>query len=149
MKEAPKRRDEAIVSPIMWSSILTGSIWTFILSMVFIFTPFIRQYFSLSPVDTLHTGYFAFFVLIAVFNAFNARTEKFNLFDNIGGNKGFLRVLFIIVVVQILLVYLGRQVFSCYGLSFSQWGIVLIFAVSIIPVDLLRKIIVSGMKSAV
>jgi calcium-translocating P-type ATPase len=142
MQEAPKRRDEAIVSPAMWSSILTGAAWIGMLSVVFLFAPFIDAYFSAAindSNDTLHTGYFAFFVFIAVFNAFNARTERCNLFDNISGNKGFLRVLLIIALVQIALVYAGRQVFNCYGLSGLQWGIVLLFAVSIIPVDLVRK----------
>jgi len=139
MKEAPKRRDEHIVSPYMWSSILVGGLWTFALSMVFLFMPLMKDYFPTMPSDILHTGYFAFFVLIAVFNAFNARTDKINLFDNIGGNRGFLRVLGIIVVVQVVLVYLGGQIFNSYGLNGLQWGIVLAFSVSIIPVDIIRK----------
>ncbi|MDR0707628.1 MAG: calcium-translocating P-type ATPase, PMCA-type [Treponema sp.] len=144
MNEPPKRRDEAIVSPSMWRSILTGGLWTFALSLVFLFAGFVKDRFpALSGNDALHTGYFAFFVFTAVFNAFNARTEKLNLFDNIGGNKGFLRVLSIIVLVQTALVYAGGQVFHCFGLSLSQWLIVLLFAISIIPVDLVRKAIAS------
>jgi calcium-translocating P-type ATPase len=144
MKEAPKRRGEAIVSPSMRSAILTGGLWTFALSLVFLFAGFVKDRFpALSGGDALHTGYFAFFVFTAVFNAFNARTEKLNLFDSISGNKGFLRVLSIIVLVQIALVYAGGQVFHCFGLSLAQWRIVLLFAVSIIPVDLMRKAIAS------
>ncbi|MDR2793484.1 MAG: calcium-translocating P-type ATPase, PMCA-type [Treponema sp.] len=146
MKELPKRRDESIVSPYMWSAIIAGAIWTSVLSLIFLFTNVIRNNFSLSPLDTLHTGYFAFFVFIAIFNAFNARTEKLNLFDNISGNKGFLRVLFIIAAVQVLLVYLGREIFEGYGLSLFQWGIILLFAVSIVPVDLIRKILLAANK---
>jgi hypothetical protein len=55
-------------------------------------------------------------------------------------------VLGIIVVVQVLLVYLGREVFNCYGLSLLQWGIVLVFSVSIIPADLIRKLLLAGKK---
>ncbi|GMO23717.1 MAG: calcium-translocating P-type ATPase, PMCA-type [Termitinemataceae bacterium] len=142
MKEAPKQRDEAIVSPYMWSSILTGAVWTTALSGVFLFIVAIKNYFPIvSGNNSSHTGYFAFFVFIAVFNAFNARTDKINLFDNISGNKGFLQILAIIVLVQVLLVYIGGAVFNCYGLSLSQWGIVLLFAFSIIPIDLIRKIV--------
>ncbi|MDR1218617.1 MAG: calcium-translocating P-type ATPase, PMCA-type [Treponema sp.] len=148
MKEPPKRRDEPIVSPSMWSSILTGGLWTFAISLVFLFAGFVTDRFSaLSGNDTLHTGYFAFFVFTAVFNAFNARTEKLNLFDNISGNKGFLRVLSIIVLVQTALVYAGGQVFHCFGLSLTQWRIALLFAVSIIPIDLLRKAIASTRRT--
>jgi hypothetical protein len=60
-----------------------------------------------------------------------------------------LRVLGIIVVVQALLVYLGREVFNCYGLSFLQWGIVLVFSVSIIPADLVRKLLLIGRKQQI
>jgi calcium-translocating P-type ATPase len=136
MREKPKRRDEPIVSPYMWGSILTGAIWTFGLSVLFLFVPLFAAYF---PDAALHTGYFAFFVFIAVFNAFNARTDKFNLFDNIRGNTNFLRILGIITAVQILLVYCGGGVFNCYGLTPMQWGILLICAFSIIPIDLMRK----------
>jgi calcium-translocating P-type ATPase len=92
----------------------------------------------------LFTGYFALFIFIAVFNAFNARTEQLNLFDNIGGNKGFLKILGIIVVIQVAMTYLGRNIMNCYGLNVQQWAVVLVMAVSIIPVDLIRKMIVKG-----
>jgi calcium-translocating P-type ATPase len=146
MKEAPKRRDEPIVNPVMWSSILTGGLWTFALSLVFLFTRLAQNHFPVMPIDKLHTGYFAFFVLIAVFNAFNARTEKINLFDNIGGNAGFLRVLGIIVLVQVFLVYFGGQIFNSFGLNGLQWVIVILFSISIIPVDIIRKVFAGRRK---
>ncbi|MDE5792695.1 MAG: cation transporting ATPase C-terminal domain-containing protein [Oscillospiraceae bacterium] len=94
----------------------------------------------------LLTGYFAFFILIAVFNAFNARTPKLNLFDNIKGNQGFLKVMGGIALVQVIMTYVGGMVLRCYGLNGKEWLIVLIMALTIIPVDLIRKAIV-GNKS--
>jgi len=128
MKETPKRRDEHIVSREMWVSIFTCSAWIFILSLVCLF------YLSFSQ-----TAYFTFFVMIAMFNAFNARTECINIFDNIGSNKNFLLVFGLIALIQIILVYVGGDVFRCYGLNLEQWGIVLLLAVSIIPVGMIRK----------
>ena len=87
----------------------------------------------------LHTAYFAFFIFIAVFNAFNARTDRANLFENLGKNKGFLTVFGIIAVVQILMTYLGGAILSGYGLNAAEWLMVLVMAISIIPVDLIRK----------
>jgi len=134
MEETPKRRDEAIVSGSMWKSIFTGSVWIFILSLVFLFCmPFDKT--------TMQTAFFTFFVMIAMLNAFNARTERINIFDNISGNKNFLLVLGLIVLVQVALVYLGGEIFKCHGLNLEQWGIVLLFAVSIIPVGIIRKAI--------
>jgi calcium-translocating P-type ATPase len=145
MQEPPKRRDEAIVSKYMWSSILTGAIWTTILSAVWLFTGVVSGIFG--DTESLHTGYFAFFIFIAVFNAFNARTDKMNLFESIGRNKGFLKIIGIIAAVQVGLVYLGGEVFKCHGLTAEQWLVVIVGAISIIPVDLIRKLIVSR-KSA-
>jgi calcium-translocating P-type ATPase len=147
MREKPKQRTEPIVSPAMWSAILTGALWGFLLSAVFLFTDIFAAYLPKSgnfpaQLDKLHTAYFAFFIFIAVFNAFNARTEKFNLFDHISGNKNFLKILFLIAAVQVALVYFGGGVFKCDGLGAAQWGIVLLAAVSIIPVDLARKVFV-------
>jgi len=50
-----------------------------------------------------------------------------------------LRILGLIVIVQVALVYLGGEIFRCHGLTLTQWGVVLLCAVSIIPVDMLRK----------
>ena len=140
MSELPKRRDEPIVTPGMWSAIITGALWVFALSCVYLFTPLLKGFFTADlGANTFHTGYFAFFVFAAAFNAFNARTEKINLFDNIKGNQGFLRVLGIIAVVQVALVYLGGVVFDCWGLSAKQWLVVIALAITIIPIDMVRK----------
>lgn len=77
MKEQPKRRDEAIVSKYMWSQITTGSLWIFLLSMGVLVLHEADFFFRDDPSDKyLLTGYFAFFIFISVFNAFNARTEQ-------------------------------------------------------------------------
>jgi magnesium-transporting ATPase (P-type) len=143
MTETPKRRDESIVSKYMRSSVLTGALLTFGLSMFFLTSDFAKGYFRVGEADEankyLLTAYFAFFIFTAVFNAFNARTERLNLFDHIAQNKGFLRVTALIAVVQAALVYLGGVIFDCYGLEPAEWGFVLILAVTIIPVDMIRK----------
>lgn len=149
MKDKPKKRTEPIVNTYMWSEILTGAFWIFVLSLLILFTD-ARTLFRMETPDDLtylHTGYFAFFIFAAVFNAFNARTERFNLFDNIKGNSGFLKVLGIITIVQILMTYLGGSVLNCHGLNAKEWLVVLLFAISIIPVDLLRKFIYNKMSN--
>lgn len=158
MQEKPKSRSEAIVNKYMWSSIITGAIWVFILGIAILtFVPlqkvFVENYdfgtslFHIPDLNSesfieLGTAYFAFFIFSAVFNAFNARTTEMNLFDNIKGNKGFLKILGIIVVVQFLMTYLGGSVMRCHGLDAIEWVVILIMSISIIPVDLIRKAIV-------
>lgn len=162
MKEMPKRRNEPIISKYMMSEIIVGAGWTFILSVVMLIlgsfpsgspTSYLEQWGLLrddmaagfaEQHAILHTAYFAFFIFIAVFNAFNARTDRMNLFDNLGKNKGFLTVFGIIAVVQILMTYLGRGILSGWGLTATEWLVVLIPAISIIPIDLIRKAIVNA-----
>lgn len=155
MKEKPKKRDEQIVNKYMWSSIITGAAWMFILGILLLtFVPlqkvFVENYdfgnklFHIPDLGQpefleLGTAFFAFFIFTAVFNAFNARTEQFNLFDNIKGNKGFLKVLGLIAVVQIIMTYLGGSVLRCHGLDLIEWVVIFVMSVSIIPVDLIRK----------
>lgn len=140
MGEAPKRRDGPIISKYMWSAILTGSLWTFGISLVYLLTGIFTQMFRSSTGDEyLLTGYFALFVFTSIFNAFNARTDKINLFDHIGENKGFLRVIAVIAVVQFILIYFGGVIFDCFGLTPIELVVVLGISVLIIPVDLIRK----------
>jgi calcium-translocating P-type ATPase len=152
MNDKPKRRDEPIVSREMMSEIGTAGVVTFTLALIYLLAPFVKDMFRPAAEYTspngvlitesyLYTGFFAFFVFTAVFNAFNARTERINLFDNISKNKGFLYVIAAIVIIQVALIYLGRGVFECWGLTLSEWAVVLCFAVIIIPIDLLRKAI--------
>ena len=157
MEEEPKKRDEKIINKYMLSEIGVGSLWCFAMGLVFLLTDFSRDHFrDINPEgitftfggDSVYvlTGYFAFFIFMAVFNAFNARTDRMNLFDNIGGNVGFLRVMGLIVVVQIIMTYFGGVILRCFGLTASEWLFVIAMAFTIIPVDLIRKAIVGSSK---
>lgn len=148
MSEAPKRRDENIISRAMWSQIIVGAMWTFFVSLLYLLVPSVEGFFrpdaGADVNKYLLTGYFAYFILTAVCNAFNVRTAGTNLVANIGKNIGFIEVMALIVVVQAVMIYLGGEVLSCYGLTFEEWGFVLFTAVSIIPIDLIRKHIVES-----
>ena len=154
MSEKPKKRDEAIVSPYMWTTILMGSLWTFALSLIFLMTDFASSYFRVDVLATeasdhniyLLTGFFAFFIFTSVFNAFNARTMELDLFDNLGRNKGFLQVMGIIVIVQVVMTYFGGEVMHCHGLNVTEWSFVLLMAVTIVPIDLLKKVLLGSYK---
>ncbi len=140
MDERPRRRDESILSPSMKSAIFVGSLWTLAVSLFFLLSPVVKGFFRPDGEDLYHmTGFFAFFIFTAIFNAFNARTQGRNLFAHMKKNPGFLRILGLIVVVQVALTYLGGAVFRSYGLNMKEWLVVLGFAVLIIPVDILRK----------
>ena len=155
MDEEPKKRDEKIVNNYMYSAIGTGALCSFVVGLIFLLTDFSREHFrDVNPEginftfggDSVYvlTGYFAFFIFMAVFNAFNARTDRMNLFDNIGGNPGFLKVMGLIVVVQVIMTYFGGVILRCFGLNAEEWLFVIAMAFIIIPVDLVRKAIVGN-----
>ena len=140
MREKPKRREEPIISRDMASSILVGSLWVFGVSLLLLLSPVLRSLFRYAPDDIYHmTGYFCFFIFAAFFNAFNARTERRSLFDHMSGNAGFLKIMGLIAIIQVLLTYFGGAIFRCHGLNLTEWAVVLALAFTIIPVDLLRK----------
>ncbi len=147
MEEKPKKRDEKIINGYMYSEIGVGAVWCFAMGLVFLLTSFSHEHFRVGAEDEnmyLMTGYFAFFIFMAVFNAFNARTDRMNLFDNIGGNTGFLQVMGLIVVVQVIMTYFGGVILRCFGLTLTEWAFVIGMAFTIIPVDLIRKAVVGS-----
>ena len=170
MKEKPKKRTEHIISRNMMSEIIVGAGWTFILSITMLLLgEKITDANGVAMLESwgwlrsgsiegdahifLTTAYFAFFIFIAVFNGFNARTEKLNLFDNLSKNKGFLMVFGIIAAVQIAMTYIGLavpavgEILGCHGLNGTEWLLVLVMAISIIPVDLIRKAIAKAVSA--
>ncbi|MCL2017447.1 MAG: calcium-translocating P-type ATPase, PMCA-type [Alphaproteobacteria bacterium] len=143
MREKPKKRDENIVNGYMWGAILTGALLTFGLSLFFLMSDIPKAIFRPDENNIyLLTGYFAFFVFISVFNAFNARTDQMNIFDNILRNKWFLWIICLIVAVQVFMTYFGGAILRSYGLTLNEWLFVLGLAALIIPVDIIRKFII-------
>ena len=147
MQEKPKSREENIINKYMWSSILTGGAFIFVVSMIILATPFAVPFFRSHPENLyLLTGYFTFFIFADIFNAFNCRTDSFNLLDNIGKNKGFIQVIGLIFVVQVLMTYFGGDVLRTYGLTAGEWVFIIALSICIIPIDLLRKAIFNKIK---
>lgn len=143
MREKPKKRDESIISKNMMSSILTGSLWIFALSLFLLLSPISNGWFRGDETSKyLLTGFFTFYIFIASFNAFNARTDEINLFDNIDKNHGFWKVILLIIVVQVIMTDFGGDILRCYGLVSNEWIVVVLLAFTIIPVDIIRKAIV-------
>ena len=135
MEEPPKRRDEKIVSPYMGWLIGLGSLLTFVLSMKFLW----EDGFAFRSEAAHLTGYFTFFILLAVFNAFCVRSDTVNPFSNLSKNKGFLQVMGLIVIVQVIMTQCGGDVLRCYGLTLHEWFAVVILAFAIVPGMLIFK----------
>lgn len=152
MEEAPRRRDESIITKKMMAQILTMGTWLVVISFVFLKLPFFDQFFDTE--EQKLTAYFVLFILSALFNGFNVRDEKFAIFSGLNENTGFLKVFFLIIAVQACIVNAGLvnleifkwigEMFSCVPFGIIGWIVVIILGFTMIPVDLIRKLVVNN-----
>jgi magnesium-transporting ATPase (P-type) len=94
----------------------------------------------------LKTALFATFMMSITMNGFNARTKSLNLLKEIHKNWNFLIVMGGIFIGQYLFITFGGKLFGVEPLSWSTWGICLLLAFLVIPLDLIRKLIVICIK---
>ena len=149
MNEKPIPKDESLISGDMWSAILIDGIFMALISIYFLTSDFVAGLFVCDAVRcpdpelnlVLLTGFFGFFVFMNNFNKFNARTEGLNLFEHITENRNFLVVVILIFFLQTSFTYFGGEVLRTVGLTLEEWFYVLAFAITIIPLDLTRKLL--------
>lgn len=150
MTEKPRRRDESIISKKMMAQIGVMGAWLTIVSFAYLKIPFFAGLFANEEQHL--TGYFVLFIVSALFNGFNVRDDGFGIFKGLNENPGFLRVFFAIIAVQFLIVnaaviplapfrWIGNM-FSCTPFGIRGWIAVVLLAVTMIPVDLIRKLAV-------
>ncbi len=140
MEHKPKKLDEPIINKYMYSQIIGNAIYSALLCIIFLKLPIIKDFIR-SDYKHFMTSYFALFIFIGIFNAFNARTERLNILSNIHKNKVFLLVFSFIVIAQIFLIYNGHELFRTYGMTIFELIFVIMMAFTVIPFDFLRKII--------
>ncbi|MGM9583852.1 MAG: calcium-translocating P-type ATPase, PMCA-type [Phascolarctobacterium sp.] len=125
MAEQPKRRSEPIVSRGMLEQIVfSGTVMT-IIGLAFFESSWIDSLFRSSPEHIYtYTGFFCAFIMMAVANAFNVRTNELQVLKNLQQNPAFLRVMLLIVAVQIAMTYLGGSVLRTAPLLAQEWLVV-------------------------
>lgn len=141
MRELPKRRNESIINKFMYTEILLVGIYSSLVCLFYLSSNFIKEFFRVDNNNIYFmTGFFALFIFMGIFNAFNARTTRINLLSNLNKNKVFMVLFSLISIVQIFLIYYGGNIFRTYGLSFKELIFVILFAFTVIPIDIFRKL---------
>lgn len=147
MKEKPRRRDEGIISKKMMTQIVIMGLWLTVLSFVFLKVPFFASLFENKEQHL--TAFFVLFIVSALFNGFNVRDDGFGIFKGLNQNTGFLKVFFVIILVQAVIVnaavvplaafeWIGNM-FSCVPFGIKGWIVAALLAMTMIPIDMLRK----------
>lgn len=144
MEESPKRRDEPIINSYMYNQILVMGLYITFLCVLFLKLPAIHDMYDHGSGGNEYfmTAFFAMFIFAGVFNSFNARTPRLNLLAHIRENKGFITIMIFVTIVQLLIIYFGGSVFRTSGLSFFELQFIMMLSFTVIPADLIRKIII-------
>ena len=141
MFEKPKSKNENIINRYMKDEIIFTGAFSALMCVFFLKSPFIHSIFRDSIDDRyLMTAFFGLFIFMGIFNAFNARTHRLNLFAHLSKNKVFLLIILFILIIQIYLIYYGGDLFRAYGLSPFEFDIMILLSLTVVPVDWLRKI---------
>ena len=142
MEEKPIKREANILSRYMSITVLTGGIYIALLSVSFLSIPIFKTFFFREGVyqpEIFLTGFFNLFIFLILFNGFNARTEKYNLFENIRSNPGFIQVMILIATIQVIITFVGDTVLRAHPMRMNEWLTVILLALTIIPVDMIKK----------
>lgn len=147
MDEKPKSKNEPIINKYMYEEIVFTGLYSSLLCILFLKILFVKSLIRYDVNDKYFlTAFFALFVFMGIFNAFNTRTNKYNLFYGIKNNKVFLIIFMLVAIMQIYFIYYGGIIFRTYGLNLKELLIVLGLAFSVVPVDLFRKFIFNNNK---
>lgn len=142
MRDKPRRRDESIISKPMAIQILVMSAWLIIMSIAWFKVPFFASLFENEAQH--YSAYFCLFVFSFMVNAFNVRSEGPNIFEHIKENTMFVKIWVVIMLVQVVLASIGGvvgEIFSCVRFGITGWIVIFIMALTMYPVDLIRKAI--------
>ena len=142
MDEEPLKLKTQIINKYMINEIFISGIYQAIICLLFLKLPFIDQIIRQDSSNKyLLTAYFTLFVFMGVFNSFNARTIRKNICANLKNNKAFIIITLLIIIFQLLIIYKGGNTFRTYGLTIKELSFVILLSFSIIPIDLIRKIV--------
>ena len=150
MEEPPKKKDTPIMNKYMYSEIIWTGIYCALLCILFLKLPIFKELIRTGNDNKyLMTAYFAMFIFMGIFNAFNARTVRINTFANLSKNKVFIGIFGFIFIAQVWIIYNGGDIFRTYGLKINELSLVLLLALTVFPVDWLRKYILKKRKIAI
>ena len=142
MKEAPKSREEPILTRAIAGRIAALTLFSVALSVFFLTVPRIGAFYCVEQGELrLLTAFFAFFIFAGVFNCFNARTDRVRMLAGVGKNPAFLLIMSLVGAVQIFFVYAGGSVLRTLPLSPRELLLALGLAALTLPFGFLHLVL--------
>lgn len=151
MTHPPKRRDESIITKNIFIQFVAMGLYITALSIAWFKVPFFRNIFETGSVGDLQfkSAFFAFFIFASIFNGFNVRTDRLTIFRDLDKNPNFMKVWCIMLLTTIVLCMIDiipglgfiGEMFQTTHFGINGWILVTLYAVTVIPVDMIRKVI--------
>jgi len=146
MKRKPIPRNEGIISLPMANQILITGAYSLGICLLFLKSSVFRDIIGVCSETYYLTVFFALFIFCGVFNSFNVRTPRIRLGSHLNENKPFITIMLSVGIIQLGLIYFGGEVFRCVPLKPRDLAIAALLALSVIPADIIRKIVFSKMR---
>jgi Ca2+-transporting ATPase len=129
MARKPRKPADFLVTPAMYKHIFGVG------ALFFVFLIGLLKYYQADGAVTDYelSMFFSIFVMLQVWNMFNARALGFrhSALKGLTGNHGFMVILPAIIVIQFLIVQFGRTMFRTQALAMNDW-LLIIVATSIV-----------------
>jgi magnesium-transporting ATPase (P-type) len=145
-EQPPHGREEPLISRSMWTHVLTLGIFMFVLLQLVLNTDIFLDGAKLVD-DPGHvyryTMLFNVFVWLQIWNELNCRSVRFhrNPFRGLAESHTFLVIVGAIVVLQVVLIEFGGEVFSTVALSLRDWLVSLAIGSTVLVVGALVRIV--------
>jgi len=135
----PLSRNEPILNWHMIKQVLLSAGFMILLCMGFLTSQWTRYLLGKGDPSYFLTAFFALFVFCGISFAFTVRTSHINFLSGLIKNKAFLIIMPVVAFVQLLIIYFGGEIFHTVPLDSSALWICGLLALTILPVDALRK----------
>ena len=123
MEERPRKMSDFIITRSMTRAILSFGITFF--AIMFIYLVYLERFKGSGTMIDAHelTLFFTTFVMLQVWNLFNAKAlgSTESAFSGIQKERGLVFVLCVTVIVQVLIVEFGGQMFRTDSMSLMEW----------------------------
>lgn len=139
MRELPKRRNEPLLSREMARRILYSGCLTLSICIFFLSSEAVRNAFDFNRGTIFFSAFFCLFIFLGLMNCFIARTPRLNLTAHLSKNRSFLIIMIAVSLIQLGMIYFGGTVFRAAPLPFDKLIIVVLLALSILPLELFRR----------